>query len=87
MAFEAKQDARFAAVDARFAKVDARFEAVEAKLDAINVRFEHLESRIDAQFKAILAAIGQSKAENEAFMLRQIAATSERIAALEATRH
>ena len=53
----------------------------------MNARFYALESRSESQFKAILAAIGQSRAENELLVLKQLAALTERVAALEATQH
>ena len=41
----------------------------------------------DAQFKYILSAVAQNKAEAELSTMRVIAARSERVAVLEATRH
>ena len=55
--------------------------------DEVKVRFDSLEARSDAQFKAIMAAIGQSKAESELSTFKAISALSERVAALEAIRH
>ena len=84
LAFEAKQDARFAAVET---KMDAKFAVVDAKLEAIHQRFDQMEARSEAQYRSILAAIAQNKAENETYILKQLASLSERVAALEATRH
>ena len=54
--------------------------------DTIKVQFEAQRSQSEAQFKAIMAAISQSKAESELSSYKQIAALSERVAALEAHR-
>lgn len=55
--------------------------------DQIKVQFESLRSQSDAQFKALMAAIGQNKAESELGAFQQLSALRERVAALEATRH
>ena len=68
-------------------RMNTRFDAVESRFDAVESRFDAMESRFDAQFGAILAAIAQSKAENELYIVKQIAALSERVASLEAVRH
>ncbi len=52
--------------------------------DQGKVHFEALKGQAEAQFKAILAAISQSRAETELSTYKQIAALSERVAALEA---
>ena len=70
-------------VDDRFKAVDDRFASLERHIDD---RFDAGDAKAEAQTKAILAAIAQSKAENESFILRQIAALTERMAAFEATR-
>lgn len=54
--------------------------------DQGKVHFEALKSQAEAQFKAVLAAISQSRAETELSTYKQIAALSERVAALEARR-
>ena len=51
----------------------------------VKVQFEVFRSQSDAQFKAIMAAVGQIKAESEPSTYKQIAALSERVAALEAS--
>ncbi len=68
----------------RFKAVDDRFLSLERHIDDC---FDAGDVKAEAQTKAILAAIAQSKAENESLILRQIAALTERVAALEATRH
>ena len=76
------------APDVRELKI--RNEAVRDQIAGLenrfNVRFDALESRADAQFKAVLAAIAQSKAEIELAILRQLASLTEQVAALEAVR-
>jgi capsule polysaccharide export protein KpsE/RkpR len=61
-------------------QMDVRFDAVES-------RFNALDQKNDAQFKAIMAAIAESKAQTELTNMRVIAARSERVAVLEAQRH
>ena len=61
----------------------AQFEAFHRRMDA---QFEAMQRQSDAQFKALMAAIGQVKAELELSSYKQIAARSERVAALEAHR-
>jgi phosphate uptake regulator len=69
------------APDVRELKV--RLSALEKSVDE---RFTSLERQSEAQFKAILAAIGESKAQAELTQMRGLAALSERVAALEARR-
>ena len=70
------------APDVRELKV--RVSALEKQMD---VRFDAMEQKSDAQFKALMAAIGESKAQAELTNMRLIAALSERVAVLEAQRH
>ncbi len=67
------------APDVRELKV--RLTSLEKSVDE---RFSSLERQSDAQFKAILAAIGESKAQAELSNVRVVSALSERVAALEA---
>ncbi|MGB8481912.1 MAG: hypothetical protein WCE63_24190 [Acidobacteriaceae bacterium] len=67
------------APDVRELKV--RLTSLEKSVDE---RFSSLERQSDAQFKAILAAIGESKAQAELSNMRVVSALSERVAALEA---
>jgi mannitol/fructose-specific phosphotransferase system IIA component (Ntr-type) len=53
----------------------------------IDVRFDAMEQKQDAQFKALMAAIAESKAQAELSTMKLIAALSERVAVLEAQRH
>ena len=53
----------------------------------IEVRFNALDQKNDAQFKALLAAIAESKAQAELTGMRIVASLSERVAVLEAQRH
>ena len=80
---EKQMDVRFDGVDVRFNAVDMRFNALEQKMDS---RFAVLEQKSDVQFKAIMAAIGKSKAQPELTTMRLIAPLAERIAVLEAQR-
>jgi hypothetical protein len=61
-------------------QIDVRFAAVDQRFDA-------LDQKNDAQFKAILAAIGESRAQAELTSMRVIAALSERVAVLQARSH
>ena len=51
--------------------------------EALRSQFDNVKAQADAQFKAIMAAISQSKAESDLSAFKQIAALSERVAALE----
>jgi hypothetical protein len=61
-------------------QIDVRFDAADQKSDA---QFKAIE----AQFKGVLAAISESKAQAELTNMRLIAALSERVAVLESQRH
>jgi capsule polysaccharide export protein KpsE/RkpR len=94
---EKQMDVRFDAVDVRFQaleqrfdsydeKTDARFEAVETRFAGVDSRFNALEQKMDAHFVALMAAIGDSKAQAEVVTMRLISPLAERIAVLEAQR-
>ncbi len=68
-------------MDVRFDAVDRRFASLEQKID---LRFVAMDQKNDAQFKAILAAIAESRAQAELTNIRVVAALSERVAVLEA---
>lgn len=70
------------APDVRELKV--RLTSLEKQVD---VRFDAMEQKTDAQFRAIMAAIAESKAQAELTNMRLIASLSERVAVLEAQRH
>ena len=70
------------APDVRELKV--RVTAFEKQMD---VRFDAMEQQQEAQFRAIMAAIAESKAQAELSTMRLIASLSERVAVLEAQRH
>jgi hypothetical protein len=70
------------APDVRELKV--RVASLEKQMD---LRFSAMEQTSDAQFKAIMAAISESKAQIELNHFRMVAALSERVAVLEAQRH
>jgi mannitol/fructose-specific phosphotransferase system IIA component (Ntr-type) len=67
------------APDVRELKV--RVASLEKQMD---VRFDAMDQKSDAQFKALMAAIAESKAQAELTNMRVIAALSERVAVLEA---
>lgn len=50
----------------------------------MDVRFNALDQKSDAQFKALMAAIAESRAQAELTSVRVVAALSERVAVLEA---
>ncbi len=94
---EKQMDVRFDSVEVRFAalehrfdaydeKTDARFGAVDSKFDRVDSRFNALEQKMDAHFVALMAAIGESKAQSELTTMRLLAPLSERVAVLEAQR-
>jgi hypothetical protein len=53
----------------------------------IKVRMESLEKQSEIQFKAILSAIAESKAQSELSTLQAVSALRERVAVLESQRH
>ena len=70
--------------------MDDRFHSLGKSMDerfySLDERFRSLERQSEAQFKAIMAAIGESRAQAELATARGIAALSERVTALEARR-
>jgi hypothetical protein len=52
----------------------------------LKVRLESIERQNEMQFKAIMSAIAESKAQSEITLLRQVADLRERIAVLETQR-
>jgi hypothetical protein len=56
--------------------MDLRFNAVDQRLNA-------MDQKSELQFKAIMAAISESKAQGELAAMRAITALSERVAVLE----
>jgi hypothetical protein len=76
---EKQMDVRFDAVNDKFAAVDGKFAAMDGKFAAMN-------EKMDVQFRAIMAAIGESKAQSELTTFRLLSALSERVAVLEAQR-
>ena len=98
-AFEKSMDERFTSfeksVDERFTSVNERFTSLERSVSerftslekSVNERSTSLERQSEAQFKAIMAAFGESRAQTELFTARAVAAVSERVTVLEARRH
>lgn len=68
---------------ARMTSLEGRMGSLE---DQVKVQFEAFQRQSDAQFRALMAAIQQSRAEAELSTYRQLASLSERVAALEAHR-
>ena len=64
-------------------ELKTRVSLLEKQMD---VRFDALDQKTDAQFKAIMSAIAESKAQGELANFRLIAALSERVAVLETQR-
>jgi mannitol/fructose-specific phosphotransferase system IIA component (Ntr-type) len=69
------------APDVRELKI--RVASLERQMD---VRFDAMDQKQDAQFKALMAAIAESKAQAELSTMKLIAALGERVAVLEAQR-
>lgn len=78
---EKAMDARFTALEK---DMDVRFGAVDHRFLSIDQRFSNLEQKMDLQFKAVLAAISESRAQAELTNVKLLAALSERVAVLEA---
>jgi len=53
----------------------------------MEVRFDSSDQKSDAQFRALMSAIAESRAQSELVTIRVVAALSERVAVLEASRH
>ena len=65
--------------------VDKRLSEQIASLERhMGEKFEASAARSDAQFHALLAAIGQSKAENELMVYKQLSSLTQRVTVLEA---
>ena len=69
------------APDVRELKV--RVASLEKQMDA---QFKAFSEKTDAQFRAIMAAIGESKAQSELTTMRLLSSLSERVAVLESHR-
>jgi hypothetical protein len=67
----------------RIGAVEKQLESLERHMD---LRFTSSDQKSDAQFKALMAAISESRAQSELTMVRMVAALSERVAVLEAKR-
>jgi hypothetical protein len=67
-------------------RVSSLEKQMDVRFDAVEQRFRAMDQKSGAQFKAIMAAIGESKAQAELTSLRVVAALSERVAVLEAQR-
>ncbi len=74
---------RMLGLEGRMSGLEGRMSALE---DQSRAQFEVSQRQSDVQFKALMAAISQVRAELELSSYKQIAALSERVAALEARR-
>ena len=83
---EKQIDVRFGAVDDKLEGVNGKFETVNGKFETVNDKFAAMNDKMDVQFRAIMAAIGESKAQSELNTMRLISALSERVAVLESQR-
>ncbi len=68
-------------------RMDTLGERMTSLENQIKVQFDSFQRQSDAQFRAIMAAIQQSKAESELLLYKQTSALSERVTALEFRRH
>ena len=59
---------------------------MEVRFEAIDRRFDSSDQKSDAQFRALMSAIAESRAQSELASIRVVAALSERVAVLEASR-
>ena len=67
-------------------RVAALEQSMNERFSSVNDRFTSLEKQSEAQFRAIMAAIGESRAQTELATARAVAVLSERVAVLEARR-
>ena len=56
--------------------MEVRFEAMEVRFDAIDRRFDSSDQKSDAQFRALMSAIAESRAQSELASIRVVAALS-----------
>lgn len=61
-------------------------EYVNVRFDSVHERFNALKEKIDAQFKVLLADLGEFRARNELTNLRLKSEIGERLSVLEAKR-
>jgi hypothetical protein len=59
---------------------------VKALREYVNLRFDSLNEKIDAQFKVLLATLGETRARNELVHLQFKSEIGERLAVLESKR-
>ena len=64
-------------------QLDQRFDQVDKRFEQIDKRFDAQRETSEAQFKALMAAFGEFKAQSELTNMRVIASLSERVAVLE----
>jgi hypothetical protein len=67
----------------RVASVEKQIASLEKQMDA---QLKAFSEKTDVQFKALMAAIGESKAQSELTTMRLLQSLSERVAVLESQR-
>jgi len=65
------------------AKISTRLDGIEKLMET---QYKALSDKQDAQFNALMAAIGESRAKSELEAFKMVSALSERVAVLEAAR-
>ena len=68
-------------------RVESLEKQIDVRFNAMDGRFKAMDEKNEAQFKALMAAISESRAQSELTNMKVIAALSERVAVLEAQRH
>ncbi len=72
----------------RVASIEKQMETHYSSLrDQMDTNYSSLREQQEANFRALLSAIGESKAKTDLDTYRLIAALTERVAALEGARH
>ncbi len=86
-AMDHKFTARFDAMDQKFtARLDASDEKFTSRFDAMDQKAVLRDEKADAQFRALMAAFGEFRAQSELVTIRVVSQLSERVAMLEAQR-
>ncbi len=67
-------------------RMEQRFDSMEQRFAAMDRQNESFRKEMDANFRSVLSAIGEMKANAESISAREVGALRERVAVLEATR-
>ncbi len=82
---ETNLEKRISSVEANLGKrIDSVEASVQSVRDQLTTMERHMTEQNASQLNAILAAIGQSKAETELIVFKQVSAIAERLSAVEA---